>query len=254
MYTHGTLVQFSHPKTGDLTIGLVNSPTKRKFEILFMQGESIKLYRASAKHSVEFLVHTLRVSPLQKENKKLVPKDLLERQQEFINPVKYAAGDIVSLECKGKTVSGRVQKGGVRLQVAIDGGKLVVSGPASIATKIEYPIPGCETMKDWNIKSYRVIRGHDDSEPFDATICYKGKPVIHAGNDGWGGCNTYHLVKPEYRDLLEQFRKDANAWWKEATGAEPKQYSENEDLWIFYEWYVRPSGITPKDYLADFPK
>lgn len=39
----------------------------------------------------------------------------------------------------------------------------------------------------FTIKGFREIAGHDDSRPFQCKICYNGKVVAEAWDDGWGG-------------------------------------------------------------------
>jgi hypothetical protein len=150
---------------------------------------------------------------------------------------------------------GIVSKGGSgKIKVVMDGGQFEVSGPAHIFTPSDKPLPNADEvnpMREYSIKSYKEIEGHGDSPTFSAKICKNGKPIIGATNDGWGGPNMYYtLKKGEHQTqspVMKQFEKDLAEWLRAATGIEDQH--EIGGLWIEWEMFVRPYGVSAKEHL-----
>lgn len=156
---------------------------------------------------------------------------------------------------KGDEKTGVVSKGGRNPIVIYENGTLQCSGPAYIFKVITKPNidDSDDIMKDWGISGYKEHkRMSEETTAFNAYITYKGKKVFAAKNDGKGGCNFYTRLnlKPEYRELMEKFKSDAEQWKKAHSKTE--SVLEIEDLWL--EWYSksRPLGETAKQYWDGF--
>jgi hypothetical protein len=153
-----------------------------------------------------------------------------------------------------KPVFGTVLKGGKKqITVIHDGGKYQTKGPADHFHYSDKPLPNADeknVMKRYSVKSYREIEGHGDSATFSCKICLDGKPVLAASNSGWGGPNEYHtyrIIDENNRHIEAQAEKLAQEWIKDATGCDKK--FEALDLWIGWEVFERPFGITAKESL-----
>ena len=158
-------------------------------------------------------------------------------------------------ETKDGLNHGTVERGGAKkITVIQDGGEFSVSGPPTAFRRSDKPLPvePPNPMDKYALKGYKVCHGHDDSEPFTATILYEGEPILITSNDGLGGPNTYKPAKKvsgtEYHRLQDKFFEDAKAWAKQF---EYEDCIESEALWI--EWYQhkRPYAVTAQQYLSD---
>ena len=160
--------------------------------------------------------------------------------------MKLKKRDRVEFEYEGKTVYGVVEKGGSKkIEVVIDGGDNMVGGSPKCFRLSDEPLPKDEpnVMDKWSVKGRKDIEGHGDSPTFSAKICLSGKPVMHVGNNGWGGGNEYHPLKGFDYSVFDQFIADVRAWvglFGDETMHEP------DDFWV--SWYTddRPYGITAK--------
>lgn len=162
-------------------------------------------------------------------------------------------GDRVTwLDSKKRVTFGVVTKGGKNnITVRHDGGTKESIGPQHYFRHTDEPIPNAKeknVMKRYSIKGYKEIEGHGDSITFSTKICLDGKPVFIAMNDGWGGPNMYQGTKGNIHKEAESAEILAKKWIQDATGLEDE--SEALDLWITWEMYERPFGVTAKESLA----
>ena len=147
-----------------------------------------------------------------------------------------------------ETKYGVVTKGGsFSATVIYDGGEYQVKGPVSLFRLSSHPLPtdAPSVMDKWGVKRYKEIPGHGDSATFHAYITLKGKKVLEAMNDGWGGPNSYHGG----RAIENQLEEDAKEWGKQFGCT---HLNEMTSLWI--DWYVnrRPFGVTAAQEMAEF--
>jgi len=164
----------------------------------------------------------------------------------------FKKGDRVECDYKGETVYGIVSRGGDKsVSIVLDGGEEQLKGGAGLFRYSDKSLPtdAPNLMDKWSIKKYQEIEGHGDSPTFSATICLNGKPVIRAGNNGWGGPNEYHTLNGVDREVEKQFYADVKSWM--ALFGDESTYDIG-DMWI--DWYQnnRPYGVTAEKYIGDF--
>ncbi len=155
-------------------------------------------------------------------------------------------GDRVCFKVKDGFKQGVVLRGGAKKVTAIADSdpEREWSGPSSLFVPSDVPVPKDDPspMDRYSLKGYKEIEGHGDSATFSAKICLDGKPLMHAGNNGWGGSNEYHPLSMDtgYREALDAFTTAVKAWAKQF-GYENMQ--EPEDWWV--QWYQneRPYGV-----------
>lgn len=153
-----------------------------------------------------------------------------------------------------KTIYGVVAKGGnTDIVIILDGGKYEVKVHAAIVHNSNKPLPKDvpNPMDNYEVKGYKVIHGHDDSEPFRATIYKDGKAILSASNDGWGGGNQYHVLKDTDKEATTKFYADCKAW---AVQFGDKKPFEPADTWVTWYQYQRPYGITGEAYVKEYVK
>lgn len=155
---------------------------------------------------------------------------------------------------KGEKGYGVVTKGGKnRITVRKDGGQYEVKGPAHVFHLSAHPLPNANEvniMKDYTVTGYKETYGHDDSQPFMAMVRYKGKAILEASNDGWGGPNNYYPHNLKDNKAGEVFAQKAKEWFLSITGAD--RVIEAEDMWLEWEVQQRPFGVSAREYLSDF--
>lgn len=239
------VVVFTHPKSGEVDIGFVELKTEKNMKLIYQRDNRLFYYKTDSRITPQMLTEGLNMTVANKDT------DIPELISELVaakNAPAAKKNDVVQFVHEGKTCTGRVVKGGKQAEVTLD--ELhVLRLPSSDLSPAEMP-PADEGLEDWSILSYRVVHGHDDSEPFQAVIGYKGKPVILASNDGWGGCNLYSPKGPANKQHLESFEEAIANFTKKVGSA----YGENADLWVHWEWYLRPTGLSFEKYLSSMPK
>lgn len=237
------IVQFFDPKCGK-TIGFVENRTAKAMKLVYEKDGRLFSYKTNARIAPDALIEALKVMPAEKG------ATIPARIQELVNEATAPAAkknDIVKFMHEGKECTGRVVKGGKNAEVTLDE-QHVIRLPSVDLSPGTTP-PADKELEDWSILSYRVVHGHDDSEPFQAVIGYKGKPVIYASNDGWGGCNSYQAKTTAAKEVLGLF-ESAIADFSNRIG---NTYPENADLWVHWEWYLRPTGLSFEKYLSSMP-
>lgn len=156
---------------------------------------------------------------------------------------------------KDNVKTGLVSKGGRNPVVIYENGTLQCSGPAHIFSVIDKPVieDADDSMKDWGILGYKEYpRMSEETTAFNAYVTHKGKKVFAVENSGKGSCNDYMTLKPEYKELMNQFESDLKQW-KEKYSKQEKVF-EIESLWL--EWFTqnRSLGQTAQQYWSDFDK
>lgn len=237
------LVQFVDPKNGETT-GFVVSRTAKSMKLVYEKDGGLFSYKTNAHTTPDALIEALKVRPAAEG------VTVSEKIQELVNAETAQAAKknaIVRFIHDGKECTGRVVKGGKTAEVTLDE-QHVLRLPSSDLSQASMP-QADKGLEDWSVLSYRVVYGHDDSEPFQAVIGYKGKPVILASNDGWGGSNLYAPKTPAAKADLERF-EGVIADFSKRIGS---TYPENSDLWTHWDWYLRPTGLSFEKYLSSMP-
>lgn len=162
----------------------------------------------------------------------------------------FKKGDRVHISHKGQNIHGTVVKGGKRLKVVEDGGKNQWMVDAAICKPSLVPAPkdAPSALDKWGVSGYRTAGG-EETVRFEAYITLNGKRVLHASNDGRGGCNNYqnltgHLYQGGEYAKLEADVKDAMRQFGR------KWEFEVVDLWV--GWYTDGRAYqTFSDYMAE---
>lgn len=168
--------------------------------------------------------------------------------------VGFRKGDRVSWKDKGgERLHGTVTKGGASIQVAQDGGKYAVKGPASLFGVSDVPAPRDEPspMDRWGLKAYKEAGG-DETPRYEATVTFDGRPALRASNTGIGGPDQFDRLYTSTPDVLEQFLRDVRAW-AESFGAKPPVF-EPEASWVEWKHYHQPAGVTARAYWEEQEK
>ena len=229
-------------------IGFIHDSSATKTRVLFVEGNDIRFYATTPRINRDQMLRMLKCQPVDESQ---LHDDLKERRHQLMNPVTFKKGECASFEDEGKTVQGRVIKGGKnRIIIAINNGRTDIEINAIECKPVELPeVTG--PMKDWEVGSYKIVRGHDDSIPYVADILHKGKKALIGENDGWGGSDMFSLGRGTKRAVLDQFYADLNESVKQATGTTDGIH-EPEGLWVTWDYYVRPSGEQSfEEYLKD---
>lgn len=237
------IVQFVDPQCGN-TIGFVDNRTAKSMKLIYEKDGDLFSHKTNARVDPEALIEALNVVPAAKGV--TVPA----RIQELVNEAAAPAAkkdDIVKFMHEGKECGGRVVKGGKNPKVTLDEERLLRL-PSSDLSPGTMP-PADKGLEDWSVLSYKVVHGHDDSEPFRAVIGYKGRPVIDASNDGFGEPNMYEAKNAAAKADLKRFEV-AIAEFSKRVGS---TYPENGDLWVHWDWYLRPTGLSFEKYLSSMP-
>lgn len=162
--------------------------------------------------------------------------------------MKFKKGDRVKFSTGSKTCYGVVSKGGAgKITVVLDGAKKQVRSIASCFQPSVKPLPNADelnVMAAYTVAGYKEINGHGDSTSFAANVYRNGKKITAVTNCGWGGCNHYTPA----RSSVCAFFADAATWAENATGS---TIPEAADLWLFWEVFQRPYGMTAKTSLAE---
>lgn len=241
-------VSFVCPDTKTTKFGFIHDSSAYKTKLIFIEGQDVRSYGTTPRINREQMLTALKCEPVDESK---LHKDLKEHRAMLMNPASFKKGECASFVDEGKTVQGRVIKGGKnRIVVAINNGNTDVEIHASNCKPVELPeVTG--PMKDWEIGSYKIVHGHDDSIPYVADILHKGKKALIGENDGWGGDDTFSLGRGTKRAVLDQFYADLNESVKQATGTTDGIY-QPEALWVTWDYYVRPSGEQSfEEYLKD---
>jgi len=164
-------------------------------------------------------------------------------------------GDRVMFKCKDRTESvhavvtsvsmakGCVKAKDIEYMYTVP---FIACRPSNRPVETDPPSP----MDKWSVYKYREVRGHDDSQPFEAQILLNNKRVIYASNDGWGGGNEY---QPDYKnnvsdEVVTHLHADAKVWAVQFGDLNP---FEPIDTWIYWYVHERPLGITAAKHIAD---
>ena len=174
----------------------------------------------------------------------------------------FKKGDRIEYTDKGETIYATISKGGAkRITAILDGGRKQVSGHPSLfqlsATSLRKDKPN--PMDPYTIKGYKEIEGHGDSRTFHATICKNGKPILTVENNGWGGCNEYHIggisrKAGQLKDDVDTHKEFLSATKSWVTQFGYPDMIESEDTWV--EWYQhqRPYNMLAEEMIQDYYK
>jgi len=230
MFKAKQLVLLTDPTTKAVLVGYITKYTANSFEIVFEEKHELNGYSNPTGMTPERMIAELKITDYDNRAVPASIEPFLARDKEA--SVKVQKGDVVSFEHEGKTLTGRVEKGGKRATVFTkDGGLLVPAGLLS-----PYTPPSMEpALEPWAISSLKDVSGHDDSRPCIATITYHGKPVFKAIDDGWGGGMQFELIKPQGENYIHMLEAVLVQICKDA-GVEPTGVL---DIWVYWYWTER---------------
>lgn len=243
------VISFKCPDTKATKIGFIHDISSTKTKLIFLQGQDIRSYGTTPRIKREQMLTMLTCKPVDESK---LDEGLKEFRSKLMNPASFKKGECASFMDEGKTVTGRVIKGGKgRIVVAINNGNTDVELEANDCKPVELP-PSTGAMANWQVSNYRIVHGHDDSTPYVADILHKGKKALISENDGWGGPDMMSLAKGASRELEHQFGKDIMAAVKSATGS-ADAIPEPEGMWVIWDYFIRPCGEqTFEEHLAEF--
>lgn len=169
----------------------------------------------------------------------------------------YRKGNRVCWKDKsGEIKHGTVDRGGKKTVVIVDGGEFQVSGPSKCFRPSPRPLPVDREnpMSRYSIKNFRKTAGHDDSLPFVCTICYDGKPLCTATDDGWGGDieirpvgnNEISYKAFHKNNVHNKLYEDCKAWLK--FFGDPNPFC-GISTWIMWYQFSRPYAVTAEEYI-----
>jgi hypothetical protein len=161
---------------------------------------------------------------------------------------KWAKGDRVEFEHDARTVHATVVSADLEIVKSIaDGGAyehVTKARDLRPSTKV-LPKPAPSVMDDWGVRSYREAPARSrETDAFEATVTYKGKPVLKAGNDGKGGPNRYDGD----RETVDRLVRDGQTWLAEA-GVE--HVVEGADQWLDWHARLRPYAVDAREHLRE---
>lgn len=165
---------------------------------------------------------------------------------------KWKKGDAVLVEYEGRSLRGRVERGGTSSVsvIALDpdhpGVEIMLRCPGSMLTEAApFEIaPVSAPMNRWGITSYREHKElSEETRAVSGKITLDGKPVLAFRNDGRGGCNFYDRLpggKPPlpYEDMM---LVDLIQWHRDLGIAH--SVFEPLDCWIEWMQHDRLLGI-----------
>lgn len=165
---------------------------------------------------------------------------------------KFKKGMVVSVHDESETVKGRVVKGGQGdIRVAIAPNEIIEISSWFVD---EQPLPRFDSpLDDYQVDGYRIVNGHDDSTPYVAKILHKGKVIAHASDDGWGGGGC---IDPDPKAPAKAFDQFIALIDQEVAVASNNRefYSSMTDMWVYWDWYFRPTGQSFRQYIEEFCK
>lgn len=100
-------------------------------------------------------------------------------------------------------------------------------------------------MSDYSLKKVNKFESmSEDSLAFTAVIYYKSKAILEVKNDGYGGCNSYHLAKKAEPEDKEKLNVAIKGWVKFFDLDD----SETLDIWVAWFMSEKDHGIIPKKF------
>lgn len=226
MFRKGDRIEFTHPKTKTATLGVITKGGATTVQFVSDEGQGFKGNPAHLKRSTAPLPAGQRTIPT------------------------LSKGDRTEYDDAGTLRYGTVTKGGKNVQVVLDGGAYTVTGPASAFKVSDNPLPkdAPHPMDDWDVVGYKEFsRMSQETTAFDATVTYKGEPVLHAQNSGTGGCNTYYRTPTAPALADRKLEEDAKQWALDH-GLEDGGFFEAADTWLNWKTTQAPYGVTAKDF------
>jgi len=157
-------------------------------------------------------------------------------------------GDRIMFPCNGETIHAVVTKVSTKtFKATARTEEMEYTVPFGVIKPSNKPIEKDppNPMDSYELRKYKEVAGHDDTQPFQAEIWKDGKMILIASNDGWGGSNNYQ-GNPE---VFSQFHKDAEAWELQFGIKKPFEPAGN---WISWYAYCRPVGTTAAQYCKKY--
>lgn len=240
------VVSFEDLNTKSNKVGFIHDKSATKTALVFAEDQKIGSYGTTPRINRDRMLAMLQCEPADESK---LPDILQEYRNKLMNPVSFKKGECASLMDEGKLLTGRVIKGGKnRIVVAIENGNVDIEIDAGDCKPVQLP-KATGAMANWEVGSYKIVNGHDDSTPYVADILHKGKKALISENDGWGGPDMVGLAKGIKPEVEHQFYDDLKAAINSAVG-ESENIHDTAGLWVKWDYYVRPSGeLSFEDYL-----
>jgi hypothetical protein len=245
-FKHFAVVSLVRPKTSEKVFGFIEDVEGGKKTLVHHTED--RHYHTNARIDRDALLKGLNCELASEGD---LSAGMQRIRTRLMNPVSIKKGMVVSLNHQGKDVTARVLKGGRDVTVALDMFKWLRLDSVTVDPVENYPSEG--PMAGYAVESYTIVSGHDDSTPFKANISLNGKVTLLVANDGWGGPDAFSPAKGSKPADEVAFYDSINQTVKEALDGR-SDLSGMGDVWLAWDWYYRPTGLSFKDYLRDFTK
>jgi len=166
---------------------------------------------------------------------------------------KFSKFDRVEFTYDGETVYGVVTRGGTKPTVIGDGAVSEYRVPEAVLKHSDRPLPKDDPhpMDSWGIKQYKEYRElSEETVAFSAIITRNGVEVMHAKNDGHGGCNMYWPVGGDHT-LVTRLESDARQWLIDH-GMPEESCFECSDMWLGWKAAEAPFGVTARAMIQKY--
>lgn len=244
------VVSFVNPRTKTQQVGFVVVDSKpggvSRTRICF---DNACFFQTDARITASRLFEGLKCQEAEPEDLPAHTKAIFERAKRGF---KFKKGMVVSIHDETEAAYGRVVKGGH--------GKIRVSLAPNDVVEVsswfvdEEALPRFDSpLDDYQVGGYQIVQGHDDSTPYVAKVLHKGKVIAHASDDGWGGGG---LIQPDMEAPAGAFGQFMAIIDQEAAIASNSRrfYSSIADLWVYRDWYFRPTGQSFRQYIEELCK
>lgn len=166
----------------------------------------------------------------------------------------FMKNDRVEFKNKGIAIHGVVRKGGATTcEVVQDGARSRFKVPATLLSISNKPLPKLpeHPMDAWGVKKYATSKiASRETTCFTAEITHNGRTVIHAQNDGNGGCDRYYSTDGKYA-IVDQFEADAKQWLIDH-GMPEDRAIEAANIWISWKVERAPYAGSAADYVEEW--
>ena len=248
-FKHLDPVQFPHPKTGEMIFGFVYMNPEKKVDLTKVFYGHGEYFFCPMGANEDTFFEKLWCKPAEASE---LPKHTQAIRERMSQRFLFKKGMCVAIRDDGSNeVYGRVVKGG-RDTIKVASGLTVYDVAAYFVDHDE--LPNFNSPLDlYEVTDYKIVTGHDDSEPMVAKI-RAGKDVIgHASDDGWGAGIMVENDPKASPEAFEAFVSTVNDVARKATNG-AKMYSSVTDLWVHWAWYFRPTRQSFENYMAGFAK
>lgn len=246
-FKHLDPVSFTHPKTGKTIFGFVYMNPEKRVDLTKIFYNHGQHFFCPMGASEKVFFDKLKCKPADVSD---LPKHTRAIHERMGVRFLFKKGMCVAIRDDGDNeVYGRVVKGGPDT-IKVAAGHTVYQVAAYFVDHEE--LPSFDSPLDlYEVTNYQIVSGHDDSEPMTAKIRAGNEVIGHASDDGWGGGIMIHRDTKASTEAFEAFENTvADVAKKAMNGA--KLHSSVTDLWVHWDWYIRPTKQSFEEYMADF--